>query len=72
MDTTIYDVKRRHAAHLFRIAGVVGVGVSRGTDGGLVIAIHVDKDDASLTEQLPRELEGYPVEAIHSGPFKKL
>jgi hypothetical protein len=72
MDDGIYEVKRRHSDDLLRIPGVSGVGVTRGKSGGLVIAVYVDNDDAELTKRLPKEMEGYSVESIQSGPFRKL
>ena len=68
----IYEVKKRHSEKLRSLPGVSGVGVSKGKDGGLVIAVHVDRDDPKVTESLPKELEGYPVEVVQSGPFSKL
>lgn len=68
----IREVKRRHSAELLRMPGVCGVGVAKGKDGGLVIALHLDTDDPQIAAQLPKELEGHPVEIVQSGPFKKL
>jgi hypothetical protein len=71
-ENEIYEVKRRHSAELLGLPGVSGVGVAKGKNGGLVIAIHVDRDDAELAERLPKQIEGFPVEAVQSGPFRKL
>jgi hypothetical protein len=68
----IYQVKNRHSDRLRSLPGVSGVGVAKGKDGGLVIAIHVNRDDPNVTENLPKEIEGYPVEVVQSGPFSKL
>jgi len=57
---------------LLRLPGVCGVGVAKGKDGRLVIALHLNTDDAEIISRLPKEVEGHPVEMVHSGPFKKL
>ena len=68
----IYEVKNRHSEKLRSLPGVNGVGVAKGKDGELVIAVHVDRDNPRVAENLPKEIEGYPVEIVHSGPFSKL
>lgn len=65
------DVKRRHSAELMRLPGVCGVGVEKNQRGEFILRLHLDTDDPKIAEQLPREIEGYSVEAIHSGPFRK-
>jgi hypothetical protein len=71
-ENEIYEVKNRHSEKLRSLLGVSGVGVAKGKNGSLVIAIHVDRDDPKVTENLPKEIEGYPVEVVQSGPFSKL
>ena len=66
------DVKNRHSAELLRLPGVSGVGVQKSPDGNFYIALHLDSDDSAFAEQLPKQLEGVPVETVASGPFKKL
>ena len=68
----IREVKSRHSARLMQLPGVCGVGVAKGKDGNLVIAIHLDTDDPQIAASLPKELEGFAVETIRSGPFSKL
>ncbi len=70
-DKEIREVKRRHSAELLRLPGVCGVGVAKGASGDLVIAVHLDTDDPQVAARLPKEIEGYAVETIHSGPFHK-
>jgi hypothetical protein len=43
--------------------------VSKGKSGKLVIAIHLETDDQEVEAKLPKEIEGYTVETVHSGPF---
>jgi len=71
-DERIRDVKRRHSAELMNMPGVSGVGVAKGKTGALVIAVHLDSDDPEVTARIPKEIEGFAVETIHSGPFTKL
>jgi len=71
-EAELREVKRRHSAELLKLPGVCGVGVAKGKGGGLVLMLHLATDDAAITEKLPREIEGYPVETVQSGPFKKL
>ncbi len=71
-ENEIYAVKRRHSAELLQVPGVSGVGVGKGKNGGLAITVHLESDDAAVVAKLPKEIEGFPVETIHSGPFRKL
>jgi hypothetical protein len=67
----IRDVKKRHSAGLMQLPGVCGVGVAKGKDGNLVIAVHLDTDDPKVAAAIPKEIEGFVVETLHSGPFYK-
>jgi hypothetical protein len=67
----IREVKSRHSAELLRLPGVSGVGVAKGKSGELVIALHLDVDDPEREALLPKQIEGVPVEIVHSGPFRK-
>jgi len=69
----IKAVKKRLSDELLPLPGVSGVGTEeRGNDRRKVIVIHLDNDDPELIERIPKEIEGFPVETIVSGPFKKL
>jgi hypothetical protein len=70
-DEQIRDVKKRHSARLMGLPGVSGVGVAKGKDGNLVIAVHLNTDDPGVAASIPKEIEGFAVETIHSGPFYK-
>jgi len=39
----------------------VGAEVS---DGNFCIALHLDSDDSAFAEQLPKQLEGVPVQTV--------
>ncbi len=70
-EAEIHEVKRRHSAELLGLPGVCGVGVEKGKNGQYVIALHLETEDPEVEARLPKEIEGYPVETIHSGPFRK-
>jgi len=67
----IREVKRRHSPDLLRQPGVCGVGVEKDEAGEFYIALHLDTDDAEVQARLPKEIEGYAVKLIRSGPFRK-
>jgi hypothetical protein len=67
----VREIKSRHSAELLSLPGVSGVGVAKGKSGDLVIALHLDNEDPEREALLPREIEGVPVEIVHSGPFRK-
>ena len=58
----ITAVVERHRAELTRVKGVYGVSEGRTAIGD--DAIRVDVESESVGEQLPSELEGYPVEVV--------
>lgn len=66
------EIKSRHSLRLLRRPGVAGVGVERAAHGDFFIVLYLSTDDPALEAELPRELEGCPVQFIHSGPFRKL
>jgi hypothetical protein len=66
------DVKRRHSTDLLSRPGVSGVGVEKDEDGKFVIAVHLDADHPGVQEQLPKDIEGFPVKFVRSGPFQRL
>lgn len=67
----IDKVKERHSERLMNMPGVVGVGVERDESGQFVLALHVETDDPHVLGGLPRQVEGYPVKIIGSGPYEK-
>jgi len=69
----IKAVKKRLSDELLPLPGVSGVGTEeRGNDHTEVIVVHLDNDDPKLIERIPKEIEGFPVETVVSGPFRKL
>ena len=62
------ELKRRHAGHLLRLAGVSGLGVEK-DDGGYVVAVYLASDEAR--KLLPKDLDGHAYRTVVSGSFQK-
>lgn len=70
---TIDEVKAAHEDRLMSIDGVQGVGIGQHPKrDGLAIKVYVDNKTQSLQEQIPKEIEGFPVEIEVSGEFNAL
>ena len=67
----IRDLKRRHSAQLLKKPGVCGVDIDTGEAGDSVLTIHLDTADPAVRQQLPDQLEGFPIRYVHTGPFRK-
>ncbi len=68
----IERVQEAHTAALMAIEGVVGTYVGTTADGRPCIKIMVVRKTPALEAQLPKQLEGYPVEPIESGTIRPL
>lgn len=66
------DVKGRHSNELLSKPGVSGVGVEKDEDGQFVIVLYLDSDDPAVQKPLPKDIEGFPVKFVFSGPFRQL
>ena len=55
------DVLRRHTPALMAIPGVTGTGEGKRGDRTVLI-VYVARATPDLTQRIPREIEGYPVE----------
>jgi uncharacterized lipoprotein YajG len=67
----IVDVMEKHQEELMGMPGVVGVSIGRSeTTGELVILVMVQEMTAALQEVLPKELDGFKVEALVTGEIK--
>ena len=64
-------VKRRHAAELLKQNGVCGVDIEQNAPGGPISTVHLDTKDPAVKQQLPRELEGFPLKFVQTGPIRK-
>ncbi len=56
----IAAAKRKHQSHLLSINGVVSVGIGL-SEQRAVIVIGIQTESEALRQQLPSELEGFPV-----------
>jgi hypothetical protein len=65
----INDVLQAHTSSLMAIPGVVGTGVGE-LKGKPCILVFVRKLDATLKRELPKELEGHPVEIEEVGEVR--
>ena len=72
-DKTIQEVKASWEKQLMAKSGVTGVGISLTKDHReKCIKVYMDRSEAALTGQIPKEIEGYPVEIEIRGTFKTL
>jgi hypothetical protein len=69
-DTGVEAVRKQHEAELMAIAGVTGVAIGRTTTGDDAIIVYVT--DASVSKLLPKEISGYAVQAVVTGPINAL
>jgi hypothetical protein len=67
-----HDVKSRHSNELLSKPGVSGVGVEKDETGQFVILVYLDSNDPGVQQQLPQDIEGFPVKSVFSGPFRPL
>lgn len=69
---TIEEVKADWEDRLMAIPGVMGVGIGLSQDRqGPCIRVYVNRQ-SSQTEDIPDEIEGYPVEVEVRKPFRAL
>lgn len=68
----IEEVQAAHSPALMAIPGVVGTFIGATAGGQPCIKIMVVERTTELERQLPRELEGYPVEIFESGRIRPL
>jgi hypothetical protein len=66
-----HDVKRRHSTELLSKPGVSGVGVEKDEAGQFVIVVYVDTDHPAVQKHLPKDIEGFRVKFVFSGPFRQ-
>jgi hypothetical protein len=67
-NATIEQVKDQHVTELMSIEGIEGVGIGEEEDRP-VIKIYVSNASRELRQQVPTELEGYPVRIEVTGEF---
>jgi heat shock protein HslJ len=64
----IVAVQERHEAQLMAISGVVGSGIGE-RDGAEVIVVFVEEQTATIEQNVPNTLDGYPVVIEVTGPI---
>jgi len=70
-DKTIQEVKEAWEKQLMAIPGVMGVGISLTKDRReKCIKIYVNRDASMEEGQIPKQIEGYPVEVELRGTFR--
>lgn len=70
-DSGIRAVIERHRRRLLEIAGVVGVGAGMSAAEPRRPCIHVFADLDEWPPDLPRELDGFPVELCRTSGFTR-
>ena len=68
---TIRRVLERHAQRIVSLPGVVGMAEGE-TDGRPCITVYVAEKSAGVVDQIPADLEGWPVVVRESGEFRAL
>jgi len=70
MSPSIQEVKKKYAANLLAMPGVVSVGIGRTADGQNAIIVGLDRWRPKTIRKLPKRLEGYPVRVDIIGRVK--
>jgi hypothetical protein len=68
---TIEQVKAKYEWQMLDIEGVEGVGIGD-EQGQPVIKVYVARKTKSLQQQIPRQIEGFPVSLEVTGEFHAL
>ncbi len=66
------EVKTRYEERLLSLPGVVSVGIGRSPDGRPVIIVGLDRNRPATIQEIPEEIEGYPVRVEMIGPVRAL
>jgi hypothetical protein len=61
MSPSIQDVKKQHEAQLFKMAGVVSVGIGLDSKGNQAIIVGLDESHPETASNIPATLDGFPV-----------
>ncbi|NQU97375.1 MAG: hypothetical protein HQ548_07010 [Chloroflexi bacterium] len=70
-EKAIETVLAEAADSLMALPGVVGVGQGE-CDGSPCIRVFVADEMSDVDEHIPREIGGFPVEVVETGPFRAL
>jgi hypothetical protein len=50
---------------------VSGLDIETDNSGESTLTVHVDTDDPAVRQQLPQQLEGFPLKYLRTGPYRK-
>jgi hypothetical protein len=64
---TLKETKRKYENSWLQIPGVVSVGIGMNKKGERVIRIGMSLSSDTWPEEIPKTVEGYPVETYYSG-----
>ena len=67
----IEEARRTHTDQLMSLSGVLGVGIGE-LDGRPCITVLVNEDSQALRDQIPGEIDGFPVVIEVTGEFRAL
>lgn len=71
VNKTIQEVKEACEKQLMAMPGVMGVGIGLTKDRReRCIKVYVSRDASAQAAQIPKEIEGYPVEVEIRGTFR--
>jgi len=70
MTPSIQDVKKKHAARLMSLPGVVSVGIGRDSQGNAAMIVGLDSPRSETQARIPPQLDGYPLLIQIVGPLK--
>ena len=70
MKPSIEDVKKKHAARLLALPGVVSVGIGRDDGGNPVLVIGLQDSRPETLAAVPDDLEGFSVQKQVTGPIR--
>lgn len=71
MAKSIVEAMKAWEERLMAIPGVMGIGIGLGEDAQVkVIKVYVHRNAWARTEQIPEQIDGYPVEVELRGTFR--
>lgn len=67
----IKALKKKHSQELLQQPGVCGVDIDIKKTGEAALMVHLDTKNKKTKSALPKEIEGYPIEYVYTGPIHK-
>ncbi|MCK6621977.1 MAG: hypothetical protein HUU32_11070 [Calditrichaceae bacterium] len=68
----IRQLKRAYEGAWMALDGVAAIGIGLASGGNPAIIVSVSRNLQTLREQIPRTIEGVPVEVVETGEIKAL